>query len=204
MLKDGRRSLRRRSWKRRNFIVRGLSLELEVEAGGDKTEVGKLNLLCDTLRAWVSSTSVACLSLSLFFSTTLSRCCGTSSFSPLLLLLLCSREFRVTRELSRNGIFSLSLVSSFLSKKKKKKGRKKERKREKLPFPRFFHRLLPRRVDFSKLCVSASLFIPTLSPLCTFHFAPPPLRSSGNRSRCSRRRFFFVVFGLKRMTKFSK
>lgn len=75
MLKDGRRSLRKSSW--RNFIVevwtwrssRGMSegdAETDGGRGRGKTEVGKLNLLCDTLRAWIS-TNVASLSLSSIF-----------------------------------------------------------------------------------------------------------------------------------------
>lgn len=79
--------------------------DAETDGGRGKTEVGKLNLLCDTLRAWVS-TNVASLSLSsiFFFSTTLSRC--WNFFNS---LSRNGREFRVTRELSRNGI-SLSLL----------------------------------------------------------------------------------------------
>lgn len=69
---------------------------------GGKTEVGKLNLLCDTLRAWVS-TNVELLSYSLslpffsfFFFEQHFRDVGT--FSTL------ETAERVSRELSRNGV----------------------------------------------------------------------------------------------------
>lgn len=52
--------------------------DAETDGGRGKTEVGKLNLLCDTLRAWVS-TNVASLSLFHFFFQQHFRDVGTFS-----------------------------------------------------------------------------------------------------------------------------
>lgn len=143
---------------------------------GGKTEVGKLNLLCDTLRAWVS-TNVELLSYSLslpfffsFFRTTLSRC--WNFFNS-----------RNSRESFSRTIAKRSLSFSFVKKKK-------------LPFPGFFHRLLPRHVA-SPSFVSSSL-LPALSPALYVSLYLLP--------------FFSVIgvdalegdscYGLKRMAKF--
>lgn len=188
MLKDGRRSLRKSSW--RNFIVevwtwrssRGMSEgDAETDGGRGKTEVGKLNLLCDTLRAWVS-TNVASLSLSSIFF-------FNNTFAMLELFQLpLSKRQRVSSNSRTIAKRNLSL-SSFSSLKKKK-----------LPFPRFFHRLLPRHVA-SPSFVSSSL-LPALSPalyvsLCLSPPLDPRVIGVDALEGDSR-------YGLKRMTKLSK